>query len=89
MLVEQPEDCIHAGLLGKVIDILRTYAGRTQLICTTHSPRVMNLVGAKGIRIVTAANGRTEVSELSPGEVEASQSYLADEGTLAEFLDTL
>ncbi len=89
MLVEQPEDSIHAGLLGKVIDILRTYSEQTQLICTTHSPRVINLVDAKGIRVVTVENGRTEVSELSPGEISEAQSYLSDEGTLAEFLETL
>ncbi|MBK8270782.1 MAG: AAA family ATPase [Planctomycetes bacterium] len=89
MLVEQPEDSIHTGLLGKLIDLLRTYSDRTQLICTTHSPRVMNLVGASGIRVVTADHGRTEVSELSQAEIDASQVYLQDEGTLAEYLETL
>lgn len=89
MLLEQPEDCIHPGLLAKVIDILRTYAGRTQLICTTHSPRVMNLVGGKGIRFVTANAGRTQVKSLTPDQLAAAATYLADEGTLSEFLDTL
>lgn len=89
MLIEQPEDCIHAGLLAKVIDILRTYSHRTQLICTTHSARVMNLVGAGGIRLVTADGGCTAVTELSPAEIGASINYLKDEGTLSEFLDTL
>lgn len=89
MLLEQPEDCIHAGLLAKLFDILQTYSHRTQLICTTHSASVMNLVGSAGIRLVTAEDGRTAVSELSPAQLEASQSYLSDEGTLAEFLETL
>lgn len=89
MLLEQPEDSIHPGLLAKVIDILQTYAGRTQLICTTHSPRVMNLVDPAGIRFVTAADGNTSVSELSTKDLKAAKSYLEDEGTLAEFLETL
>ncbi|RJP36819.1 MAG: hypothetical protein C4547_06770 [Phycisphaerales bacterium] len=89
ILVEQPEDCIHAGLLGKLIDIFRTYAHRTQFICATHSSRVTNLIGAQGIRMVSAEEGRTGVAELSPEDILASQSYLADEGTLAEFLETL
>jgi len=89
MLLEQPEDSIHPGLLAKVIDILRTYSGRTQLICTTHSPRVMNLVGPAGIRLVTAENGKTSVNALSDGSLTAAKGYLKDEGTLAEFLDTL
>lgn len=89
MLVEQPEDSIHPGLLAKVVDILRTYSGRTQLICTTHSPRVMNLVGASGIRLVTSENGSTVVNQLSDEHLGAASAYLRDEGTLAEFLDTL
>jgi hypothetical protein len=89
MLLEQPEDSIHPGLLAKVIDILRTYSGRTQLICTTHSPRVMNLVGPAGIRLVTAVNGSTSAEGLSDDSLKAAQGYLRDEGTLAEFLETL
>ena len=89
MLLEQPEDSIHPGLLAKVVDILRTYSGRTQLICTTHSPRVMNLVGPAGIRLVTATNGSTTVDALSDDSLKVAEGYLQDEGTLAEFLDTL
>jgi hypothetical protein len=89
MLLEQPEDSIHSGLLAKVIDILQTYAGRTQLICTTHSPRVMNLVGPGGIRLVTAADGNTSVDALTSQYLNAAKAYLQDEGTLAEYLDTL
>lgn len=89
MLLEHPEDSIHAGLLAKVIDILRTYAGRTQLICTTHSPHVMNLIGPMGIRLVTASEGRTSVSELTTQNLKAARNYLEDEGTLAEFLEIL
>ncbi|MBX3409557.1 MAG: ATP-binding protein [Phycisphaeraceae bacterium] len=89
MLLEQPEDSIHPGLLAKVIDILRTYSERTQLICTTHSPRVMNLVGPAGIRLVTAEGGSTKVGELSGENMRAVDNYMQDEGTLAEFLDTL
>jgi len=89
MLLEQPEDSIHPGLLAKVIGILRTYSGRTQRICTTHSPRVMNLVGPTGIRFVTASDGCTSVSEMSDMNLSAAKAYLEDEGTLSEFLETL
>jgi predicted ATPase len=89
MLLEQPEDSIHPGLLAKVIDILRTYSGRTQVICTTHSPRVMNLVGPEGIRLVASTNGVTTVEALSNENINAAKGYLQDKGTLANFLDTL
>jgi hypothetical protein len=89
MLLEQPEDSIHPGLLAKVVDILGTYSGRTQLICTTHSPRVVNLVGPAGIRLVTATDGSTRVDAMSSANLKAAKGYLKNEGTLAEFLDTL
>lgn len=89
MLLEQPEDSVHSGLLAKVIDILRTYSGRTQLICTTHSSRVMDLVGAEGIRLVAASNGSTSVESLSASALREARNYLQDLGTLSEFLETL
>jgi hypothetical protein len=89
MLLEQPEDSIHVGLLEKVIDILKTYSDRTQLICSTHSAYVMNLVGAAGIRLVTVHEGATAVSELSATQIANVTDYIRDEGTLAEFLETL
>lgn len=89
MLLEQPEDSIHHGLLAKVIDILKTYADRTQLICTTHSSRVKNLVGPNAIRIVKAENSITSVTGLTGQEIECANQYIDDEGTLDEFLETL
>lgn len=89
MLLEQPEDSIHSGLLAKVIDILDVYSDRTQLICTTHSPCVMNLIEPQGIRMVTATNGRSSVAELTPQRIESAKRYLEDDGTLSEFLETL
>jgi len=89
MLLEQPEDCVHSGLLIKVIDILQTYSERTQLICTTHSASVMNLVGAKGIRFVTSARGETVVTKFDDDGLASASAYLQSEGTLAEFLETL
>ncbi|MBS0197812.1 MAG: AAA family ATPase [Planctomycetes bacterium] len=89
MLVEQPEDCIHPGLLAKVIGVLEAYSDRTQLICTTHSPQVINLIGAKGLRLVAAADGRTSVTELNDSQRSAVDDYLDDKGTLAEYLELL
>lgn len=89
MLLEQPEDSIHRGLLSKLIDLLRVYSGDTQLICTTHSPRVINIVGAEGVRLVTAKDGNTVVSELTHAQLNHITSYLEDEGTLAEFLEII
>lgn len=89
MLLEQPEDSIHIGLLSRVVGILDSYSSRTQLICTTHSAKVTNLVGTSGVRLVTADNGSTRVSALTEQEKQLAGEYIRDEGTLSEFLETL
>jgi hypothetical protein len=89
MLLEQPEDCIHPGLLDQVIDILQSYSKNTQLICTTHSPSTINSVGPSGIRLVTVENDKTVVSELNSETIAAAEKYLHNNGTLSEFLDIL
>jgi hypothetical protein len=87
MLLEQPEDCIHMGLLEKIIDILRTYSHRTQLICTTHSPQVMNMFEPQELRMVFTQNGATAVSELTADQRERAVEYLSEHGILAEFIE--
>lgn len=89
MLLEQPEDFIHPGLLEKLIDIIKSYSSQTQVITTTHSSKVMNLVGPSGVRIVTATDGRTQVEPLTDDERGAAHAYIKDCGTLSEFLETL
>ena len=44
MLIEQPEDSVHPGLLRKLIDLLRTYSNESQILFTTHSPEVMDIL---------------------------------------------
>jgi len=89
ILLEQPEDSIHTGLLAKLIDILRTYSGQTQLICTTHSPRVINILAPSAVRLITAEDGKTSATELSEHDLASARTYIKNEGTFADFLDTL
>ena len=44
MLMEQPEDSVHPGLLRKVIDIMRSYSHSSQIIFTTHSSEVLDIL---------------------------------------------
>ncbi|MBB6431572.1 hypothetical protein HNQ40_003378 [Algisphaera agarilytica] len=89
-LMEQPEDSVHDGLLVKVIDVLKAYSHKTQLLCTTHSAGIMNSFDSTMIRLVSAdERGLTNVNSLSESEVICAQQYLEDEGSLSEFLEGL
>lgn len=89
MLLEQPEDSMHFGLLQCLIDTLRSYSDKSQVIFTTHSARVINLLDPEAVRLVEATDGSTAVRQLSPSEIELATNYRRAQGTLSQYLDTL
>ncbi len=89
MLIEQPEDSIHPGLLRKLLDLFRTYSDRSQLIFSTHSPTVLDMLRPSEVHLVTAPGGETHVRALSEVELAAAQEFLNDEGDLSDFYETL
>ncbi|HVX15110.1 MAG TPA: AAA family ATPase [Pirellulales bacterium] len=87
MLMEQPEDSIHSGLMKKVIEFLRHYSVRTQIIMATHSANVFNKMQPEEIRIVHLADGQTKIRSLTQQELAAASKYVHDEGPLSEFVE--
>jgi hypothetical protein len=89
MLIEHPEDSIHPGLLRKLISILGTYSFETQVLFTTHSPTVLDILKPEEIQLATATDGRTSVRKLSPDELDRAKGFLENEGSLSDFLEPL
>ena len=89
MLLEQPEDSIHPNLLRKLIDILRTYSFQSQIIFTTHSLEVLDLLRPEEVFLVDAHEGATSARKLSAEEIDRAKLFLQDEGSLSEFLEPL
>lgn len=89
MLWEHPEDSIHPGLLRKLIDILRTYSSKTQMIFTTHSPEVLDILAPEEVLLVTAPGGKTEARKLSSIEISRAKKFLSNDGSLSEFLEPI
>ena len=87
MLMEQPEDSIHSGLMKKVIEFLRHYSARTQIIMATHSANVFNKMEPEEIRIVHLADGQTKIRSLTQEELATASRYVHDEGPLSEFVE--
>ncbi|KAE8753856.1 AAA family ATPase [Paraburkholderia madseniana] len=89
MLVEQPEDGIHPGLLGKLMRVLHSYASPTQFFMTSHSPSVVNSVPATDLRIVMNVKGKTRCRSLTTAELEDAKKFINEEGQLAEYVRLL
>ncbi|HEY7426554.1 MAG TPA: ATP-binding protein [Gemmataceae bacterium] len=89
MLIEQPEDCIHPGLLKKLIDILRANVDPAQIILSSHSAEVFNRLKPEDIRLVSIHRGATTVRPLTRRETSAAARFVSEDGTLADFLETV
>lgn len=88
-LLEQPEDGIHMALIKKLIPMLREYSYRSQFIISSHSSAVMNLTQPSEIRFITNELGFTTARPMSDLEFEVAKEFLEEEGTFAEFLQSL
>lgn len=89
MLLEQPEDGIHPGLLTRLTNVLLSYTDPMQLIITSHSSAVINIVGSKNIRIVQARGGETNVHALSKDELTKADQFVDSTGQLADYIRIL
>jgi predicted ATPase len=87
MLLEQPENSIHPGLLRKLIDVFRSYSTSSQVIFTTHSPDVLDVLGPNEVVFISAPEGATKARRLSPAEVRRAKKYLKESGSLSEYIE--
>ncbi len=63
--VEEPELTVHPGAIPLLFDHLQQAAGRGQVIVTTHSPELLDLVDSDAVRVVERdADGVTTVARL-------------------------
>jgi predicted ATPase len=87
MLMEQPEDSMHPGLLRRLIDLLRSYSARSQIVFTTQSPDVLDALEPDEVLLVSAPNGHTEARPLSQNEITRAKRYLKENGSLSEYIE--
>jgi AAA15 family ATPase/GTPase len=91
LLIEQPEDGIHSGLLYKLLPLCFEYATvyNKQIIITTHSPDVINLLPPESIRFVRMTEDGTKVSALSKEQLPFVHEFMENEGALFDFIDSM
>ena len=81
-LLEEPELGIHPHQLRKLMDFLKEQAETKQLILTTHSPQVLDILGPDDLdRIILCEYDNisgTQLRHMTDKEKEQAQSYLKD-----------
>lgn len=91
LLIEQPEDGIHSGLLKKLLPLCFEYAAvyNKQIIIATHSPDAINLLSPESIRLVKMTKSGTKVSPLNKEQLPFIYEFLEDEGALFDFIESM
>ncbi len=91
LLIEQPEDGIHSGLLYKLLPLCFEYATvyNKQIIITTHSPDVINLLPPESIRFVRMTEDGTKVSALNKEQLPFVHEFMENEGALFDFIKSM
>jgi len=60
---EEPENCIHPGLLELLVDVLKSASRKIQVLVTTHSPDLLNYLDPEDLMIVEKKDGKTQCRE--------------------------
>ena len=90
LLIEEPEVCVHHGLLSSILELIKLYSRNKQIILSTHSDFVVDEVQPENVyKVSNVLDYGTKVSHIpksmSPSELKALHDYLETEGNLGEY----
>ncbi|MGE0710128.1 MAG: AAA family ATPase [Planctomycetota bacterium] len=83
--IEEPELTVHAGAIPLLYDFIKQTCGRSQVLLTTHSPELLDLLDADEVRVVDRRDGETSVAPMEEQQRGAVKNGLL---TLGDILRT-
>jgi len=90
LLIEEPEVCVHHGLLTSVIEIIKSFSAEKQILCSTHSDFVLDSLDPE--QVLTVRNEgkagttiRSISQSVSRKKYQALKEYLRTAGNLGEY----
>lgn len=66
--IEEPELTVHPGALELIFDYVQQATRSSQVVLTTHSPELLDLLDIDSARVVQRREGATQVSRLDAGQ---------------------
>ena len=80
--LEEPELAIHPGAMAVLADTMKEASLRGQVLVSTHSPDLINLLPLDSIRAVTAKDGSTKVGRVAEHQLKSVRDNLFLPGEL-------
>lgn len=78
--VEEPELTVHPGAIPLLYDFLKEASLRSQVLVTTHSPELLDLMDANDVRVVLRSPNGTTVAPMAASQREAVRDGLLSLG---------
>jgi hypothetical protein len=90
LLLEEPEVCVHHGLLNSILELIKTHARSKQIVFSTHSDFVLDALKPTNVFLVTRSRKqgtlvRSIPMAFSKSEFRVLKNYLAEVGGLGEY----
>lgn len=90
IMIEEPEVCVHHGLLSSIVELIRLYSKSKQIFVSTHSDAVLDKLEIENVFKVRREQEKgTTVTNIKKNingkELAALKDYLSNEGSLGEF----
>jgi predicted ATPase len=89
-LIEEPEVCVHHGLLASIVELIKSQSAEKQIIFSTHSDFVLDQVNPDQVfstmsRVKKGTVVRSLAKDYPKQTIEALRDFLRTSGNLGEF----
>jgi hypothetical protein len=90
LMIEEPEVCVHHGLLESIIELIMVYAKEKQIFISTHSDAVLDSLDLENIFKVKRDKSKGTIishvmKTMNSKDLIALKDYLHTEGSLGEY----
>lgn len=88
LFVEEPENSVHPWIIKVLVERLRSISKSKNVIITTHSPVLLDIVAPAAVWVVHKVGGETHVSNLLELDPQAEMDWKMGRYKLSEYLDS-
>jgi predicted ATPase len=87
LLLEEPENSVHPWIVRQLAHEFKRYARTTQVVLTTHSPLILNMVEAEDVWVCYKKGGETILANLPILRPEVVEDWKAGNERLFDLFD--
>lgn len=88
IFIDEPENSVHSWILRVLVNRFREVSKQKNVILTSHSPVLINMLTPDEIWVVYRTNGETQLRRLIDFDQSISESWKSGNYQLSEFLDS-